>query len=712
MNEWVEKYNQIGWVVMPIRPNGKQPVIRQWSKLESNDQTIDKFHDDNNLGVIMGRVSGVICIDVDVKHDNGVETLKELEKKYGQLPLTVTSETPSGGIHYYFKYHEGIRNRKKVGAGIDIQADGTQTLEEPSVIDDGTYEWVYDPFDNEVAELPEAWLKFLCEEDGDKVELAAKPFEAPEEVKEGSRNNTLASFVGSMLGKKLKKKTVLSKALKYNSEACDPPLDDDEVERIVDSMIKTDINNKKNSVKEAIKTDEDIKSIEWLHFDETGTALIDEQEFARWYIEVNEIHCVNKRFFDKYGLRSDGWFENDIQNIIGGLVKVKLATKVQDLLKVVKTECYMEAGRPDPYKIQFENISFDVSHGKLEPCDEFFTLHRIPHNYDASAKCPTWDRFIHELFYDEDLPIVQEYLGYCLVPNTLAQTALFIVGEGGEGKSRITIIMEHILGENSVVIGDFKGLQDRFSMSSLDNQMLFIDDDLSLDALDDTSNFKKIVTAETALEVEAKNLPKYKTHLYSKIICCGNGAVSSKFDHTDGFYRRLLITRVRPLDRQRKPDRRLAEKLMEETPGIINWMLEGLLRVVRNGFIITPSTRMMENLQSVRDNADTISQFYADSQYIEYTFCEDDAVSIKDLYAAYEMWCRENAQLCLSQGTFSRRCKDAHKNRVAILGEGKITQKEMDSISSRDRMYIGGKRVRGQCGIKLLNYRKSFTINS
>lgn len=566
MREYAEKYNEIGWVVMPIRENSKIPIIKNWSSITSNDETLDKFKNTHNIGVIMGKASGVICIDVDVKHADGVATLKQLEEKYGKLPSTVMSETPSGGIHYYFKYHEGIRNRKRVGPGIDIQADSTQTVEAPSVIDDVEYEWIFDPFEYEVEELPQTWIDFLCDNtDEDCVTLAAAPFEAPEEVKEGSRNNTLAAYVGSMLGKKLKKKTVLNKALKYNKESCDPPLDDEEVEQIVNSMIKTDINNKKNSVKEAIEDKVDQKDeLTWLHFDETGTALIDEREFARWYIDINEIHCVNKRFFTMYGLQEDGWFENDIQNIIGGIVKSKLASKVQDLMKVIKTECYMQVDLPDPYKIQFDNTAIDVSKGKIEKCDDFFTLHRIPHNYDPKAQCPTWIKFINGLFYEEDIPVVQEYLGYCLVPNTLAQTALFIVGEGGEGKSRITIMMEHILGENNMIVGDFKDLQSRFSLSSLDNMMLFMDDELSLDALDDTANFKKIVTAETALEVEAKNMPKYKTHLYAKIICCGNGAVSSKFDHTDGFYRRLLVTKVKPLDRNRKPDRRLKEKLKIE----------------------------------------------------------------------------------------------------------------------------------------------------
>lgn len=710
MKEIAKRYDDIGWVVMPIRPNAKIPVIKNWSKITSNKDTLDKFTDDSNLGVIMGKASNIVCIDVDVKKADGIKTLNDLESKLGKLPETVMSETPSGGIHYYFRYHDGIRNRKKVGEGIDIQADGTQTVEAPSSIDGVEYEWVYDPFEYEVADLPKTWLDYLCESSDDELKLSALPFEAPEEVKEGSRNNTIAAYVGSMLGKKLKKKTVLNKALKYNQEACDPPLEDVEVETIVDSMIKTDIANKMNKVKEAIteETHDDLAEIPWLHFDETGTPNIDEMEFAKWYIDINEIHCVNKRFFTKYGLQSDGWFENNIQNIIGGIIKVKLAAKVSDLIKVVKTQCYMEVGTPDPYKIQFENISFNVKSGKLVECDTFFTLHQIPHDYDAKADCPLFKKFISELLYEEDIPVVQEYLGYCLVPNTLAQTALFITGEGGEGKSRFTVMMEYILGENSVVIGDFKGLQDRFSLSSLDNQMLFIDDDISLDALDDTSNFKKIVTAETALEVEAKGIPKYKTHLYSKILCCGNGAVSSKFDHTDGFYRRLLVCKVKPLDKKRKPDRQLSEKLKEETAGIINWLLEGLLRVVNNGFIITPSERMDDQVQTIRENADTITQFFNDEQYVQYTYSEDDAVSLKDMFNAYENWCNENAQLCLSKSTFAKRSRIIYKSK--IMSNKDLEQSIVDRMTTKERMYIDKKQVRGFAGIKLLNYKKSFTI--
>lgn len=715
MLEYAKAYDKLGWVVMPIKPNDKRPIIKNWSKIQSNDETLDKFKDTSNIGIIMGATSNIVCIDVDVKNADGVATLEKLEEQLGELPQTVMSETPSGGIHYYFKYVKGIRNRKNVGEGIDIQADGTQTVEAPSQIDGTYYEWVNSPFEYEIAELPQKWKQYLCEEvDEDTLLLSNKPFEAPSEVEEGGRNNTLASYVGSLLGKKLKKATVLKKALKYNEESCNPPLDEDEVKTIVDSMIKTDKTNKANNVEKSINeskldySNEDDLKVDWISFDETGTVNINDKKFAEWYVKRNELYCINDRFYTRYGQISDNEFRNNIHNIIGGIITTRLSAKVESLLASVKNEAFTKLDAPDKYKVQFDNISFDVRHGKLEECDTFFTLHQIPHNYDAKADCPKFKRFINNLFYEEDIPVIQEYLGYCLVPNTLAQTALFIVGEGGEGKSRITILMEHIIGHDNVVIGDFIGLQDKFSTTSLDKQMMFIDDDLSLEALDDTSNFKKIVTAETTMEVEPKGKPKYKTKLYSRILCCGNGAIQSKFDRSDGFYRRLLISKVKPVHYD-KPDRTLSDQLDREIPGIINWLLEGLCRVVRNGFIIEPSMRMTQELQSVRDSSDTIQLFMSDEQFIEYTGDKDDKVSIKQLYDAYESWCQDNNYLVIHKNTFGKVIRKTYK---ANLSKKIMNPQRVSDLISQEKVYINKKQVRGVVGIKLKNYKKSFTVSA
>lgn len=714
MLEYAKAYDKLGWVIMPIKPNDKRPIIKNWSKIQSNDETLDKFKDTSNIGIIMGATSNIVCIDVDVKNADGIATLEKLERELGELPQTVMSETPSGGIHYYFKYVKGIRNRKNVGEGIDIQADGTQTVEAPSQIDGNFYEWVNSPFEYEVEEFPQKWKQYLCEEvDEDTLLLSNKPFEAPSEVEEGGRNNTLASYVGSLLGKKLKKATVLKKALKYNEESCNPPLDEDEVKTIVDSMIKTDKTNKANVVEQNIKesametSNENDTKVDWISFDETGAVTINDKKFAEWYVERNELYCVNDRFYTRYGNIIDDEFKNNIHNIVGSLVPTHLSAKVESLLASVKNEAYTRLDAPDKYKVQFDNISFDVRHGKLEECNTFFTLHQIPHNYDAKADCPKFKKFVDNLFYEEDIPVIQEYLGYCLVPNTLAQTALFIIGDGGEGKSRITVLMEHIIGENSLVIGKFAGLQEKFSLVSLDKQMMFIDDDISLEALDDTSNFKKIVTAETAMEVEPKGKPKYKTRLYSRILCCGNGAIQSKFDRSDGFYRRLLLCKVKPVHYD-KPDRTLSDQLDEEIPGIINWLLEGLCRVVRNGFIIEPSVRMQGELQSVRDNSDTIQLFMSDEQFVEYTGEKDDKVSIKQLYDAYESWCQDNSYLVIHKNTFGKVIRKTYK---LNLSKKIMNPQRVADLVSHEKVYLNKKQVRGIVGVKLKNYKKSFTIS-
>src|SRR5665811_296881 len=45
-----------------------------------------------NIGIAAGKVSGIIVIDIDPRH-NGTETLKMLEDKFGRLPKTITSHT-------------------------------------------------------------------------------------------------------------------------------------------------------------------------------------------------------------------------------------------------------------------------------------------------------------------------------------------------------------------------------------------------------------------------------------------------------------------------------------------------------------------------------------------------------------------------------------------------------------------------------------------
>ena len=40
---------------------------------------------------------------------------------------------------------------------------------------------------------------------------------------------------------------------------------------------------------------------------------------------------------------------------------------------------------------------------------------------------------------------LQEYLGYCLIPTNRGQVMMLLKGNGGEGKSRIGVVMQKLL---------------------------------------------------------------------------------------------------------------------------------------------------------------------------------------------------------------------------------------------------------------------------
>ena len=59
-------------------------------------------------------------------------------------------------------------------------------------------------------------------------------------------------------------------------------------------------------------------------------------------------------------------------------------------------------------------------------------MNRLPIAYVPEAPAPTrWLQFLNELLYEEDIPALQEYIGYCLLPVTKAQKMLLMVGKGG-----------------------------------------------------------------------------------------------------------------------------------------------------------------------------------------------------------------------------------------------------------------------------------------
>ena len=111
---------------------------------------------------------------------------------------------------------------------------------------------------------------------------------------------------------------------------------------------------------------------------------------------------------------------------------------------------------------------------------------------------------LDDLLVPEDIPTLQEYLGYCLIPSTKGQKMLMLIGKGGEGKSRVGLVMRSILGDSMNTTSIQKIENNRFSRADLESKLLMVDDDMDMSALPKTNYIKSIVTAECKMDLERK----------------------------------------------------------------------------------------------------------------------------------------------------------------------------------------------------------------
>lgn len=121
--------------------------------------------------------------------------------------------------------------------------------------------------------------------------------------------------------------------------------------------------------------------------------------------------------------------------------------------------------------------------GRFEPSKDF-CLNRLPVRYDPEAPFPAkWLAFLNDLLIPEDILTLQEFMGYCLIPSTKAQKMLMLVGKGGEGKSRVGIVLSALLGTNMYNGSIAKVETNPFVRADLEYGLPLVDDDMKMAAL-------------------------------------------------------------------------------------------------------------------------------------------------------------------------------------------------------------------------------------
>ena len=123
--------------------------------------------------------------------------------------------------------------------------------------------------------------------------------------------------------------------------------------------------------------------------------------------------------------------------------------KAQLELRELRTETYPPEWKPQLDRIHLQNGTYFLDERGFVPEKEL-CLNRLPVEYQPDAPAPTkWLEFLDGLLIPEDILTLQEYLDYLLIPSTKAQKMLVMTGKGGEGKSRIGLLLKKLFGEAS-----------------------------------------------------------------------------------------------------------------------------------------------------------------------------------------------------------------------------------------------------------------------
>lgn len=314
---------------------------------------------------------------------------------------------------------------------------------------------------------------------------------------------------------------------------------------------------------------------------------INEVKFCSEFLAQHDLKYINNTFYSIDGVVPLQKIKKDITDLlICAEITRGIGNKVTMLVNALKRIAYTDDLEISPDEIHVLNGILKTDGTFID--EKFFCKNRLNVNYTPIADTPdVWLRFLSELLEDDDIKTLQEFMGYCLINSTKAQAMLFVVGNGGEGKSRIGVVMYDIF-KDSAYFGSIADLAaDKFLKSNLIGKSILIDDDMNLNGLKDTSFLKSLVTSETPLTVQAKGIQGVQVMLSVRSICFSNGSPSALHDKSDGWSRRLLILSVKPVPPDRIIDRCLSEKLLAEKEGIFLWMFKGLQRLTDDGFEFT-----------------------------------------------------------------------------------------------------------------------------
>lgn len=636
--EWVELYqHHYKFNIIPLKSQSKEPAVPTWKEYQDTQYT-GEFFEGHNIGVICGKQSKVIVLDLDSK-----DLFREIfDKPEEILSRTLVTETNRG--HHIFCipkdnfFPPNMKLKDAQGRSIDIKSEGGYVVVPPSIHPDGgKYKVISYSKEIMTVDLVAVIEKLKTKYGFTGGLQKAKLDEVKNgKISEGSRNDSAYIMSRYLLNPTEGARGQLEawdELQKWN-EANMPPLDKDEL----------------------LRTFESASSIPF----EERPIEFDKKSFKRNYVARHitvTLHPKTLRENDEIYIYRNGLYiasgETHIKEMLHRLYYGIPQSEVHEVLATIRSTTYVENSDFDTYPemIHASNCLVNVkTMNVFEQTPAVLTRNQLNCIYDPNARCPNIIKFLSEVMPEPgDLKSLIEMLSTILIHKIKLEKAFIFVGDQANGKSTLIELIIDLLGENNVSNVSLQNLSNNhFATSTMLGKILNAYGDLDISSIQQTGMIKQIISHDHIM-VEKKNKNAFSTKIPIRLLFSANGLPELK-NSDEAIFRRFWVIKFPIIIPPEKRNLRLLETLTlpQEKSGFLNILIKNANQLMKNNFTFTHPQRLEETKTQWLSQSDSISA-YVESELV---VNPDFIIKTVDLYEYYKKWCIDNKKKIMSDRLF------------------------------------------------------------
>ena len=324
---------------------------------------------------------------------------------------------------------------------------------------------------------------------------------------------------------------------------------------------------------------------------------------------------------------------------------------------------------PDPLTcIACQNGLLHVPTGYLMPnTPRFWNHNAVRFAFDPEARCDAFLAFVHEIFAHDPSAIhtLQELLGYLLTRDTRQQKIFLIVGPKRSGKGTLARVIFDLVGRANCASPTLAGLSTNFGLQPLIGKQVALISDARLSGRHDQAVITErllSISGEDYLTIDRKYQSGWTGKLNARFLIMTN-ELPRLSDSSGALAGRFIILTLQKSFYGRE-DPTLSDRLLEELPGILNWSLAGLRRLLDRGHFVQPDTAA-EAIDELYELSSPVGAFVSEWLDIGAAF----EMPAQECFYLWRYWCGENGRR--QPGTIQTFSRDLHAA-VPCLGTSRM----------------------------------------